>query len=390
MDETGGYLFVGLDYGGTWKPMLGLARMLVERGDDVAVLGASMMRRGAEAAGCTFIPLSDVFDDPPGYVLEDDWGAYDAKITRPEMAVELEDAADRTGARVLVVDCLLVNALSEADRLGLPTAAVMHFLALEMVRENPADWDEVLEMVNVTRTRRDMAPLAMGTGLFDLWDAADLTLHLPPPSWVGTDLPTNARLIGPIANEPAHEDGWDLPWTPDDETALIVISMSSTPMHQERALERLAEAAAGIDAHTVLSLAGAVPSEALSLPDQVVVRDWVNFPSLLPHTDLLVTHAGQATVSAGLSYGVPLLVHPLSRDQFRVARHVVEDGTGLEVDDSTSVEEIRRAMQRLLDDERFAIAAGRSARELSALGNGRVAVEVLRSLRTRHEPADRS
>ena len=383
MDKVGGYLFVGFDYGGTWKPMLGLAQMLVAQGIEVAVLGASVMRPSAEAAGCTFVALSDVFDDPPGYVLEDDWGRYDAKVTCPELAAELADAVELTRARVLVIDSMLVSALGEADRLGVPTAAVMHFLTLELFHEDQADYDEWVKMVNVTRVGRGMAPLAFGTGISDLWNCADITLHLPPPSWLDTNLPANARRVGPIANEPARDDGWDLPWSPEDESPLIVISMSSTYMRQERALERLAEAAAGIDAHTVLSLAGSVAREALTLPDQIVVRDWVNLPSLLPHADLLVTHGGQATVSSGLSYGVPLLVHPLDRDQFHVARHVVKDATGLEVKSNTPVGEIREAMVRLLEDERFLIAAQQMAQELGALGNGRVAIEELEALRTR-------
>jgi UDP:flavonoid glycosyltransferase YjiC (YdhE family) len=385
VEETGGFLIVGLDYGGTWKPMLGLARMLVERGHAVAVLGASAMRRGVEAAGGSFVPLSGVFDDPPGYVLENDWDSYDAKITGPEFAAELAEAVERTGARVLVIDCCFLNVLSEADRLGLPTAAVMHFIALEMLDEHPADWDELLKMVNVTRVSRGMAPLALGTGMYDLWNSADLTLHLPPPSWLRAELPANARRVGPIANEPPSDDGWDLPWSKDDETPLIMISMSSTYLRHERVLERLAEAAAGLDAHTLLSLAGSIPRDALSLPDQVVVRDWVNFPTLLPHVDLLVTHAGQATVSAGLLHSVPLLVHPLTRDrdQFQVARHVVDDGSGLEVGERTSVEEIRKGMLRLLEEESFQTAAKRIAEELDALGGGRVAIEELEALRLR-------
>jgi hypothetical protein len=45
------YLFVGLDYGGTWKPMLGLAGKLLDRGHRVEVLGAPFMRERALAAG---------------------------------------------------------------------------------------------------------------------------------------------------------------------------------------------------------------------------------------------------------------------------------------------------------------------------------------------------
>jgi UDP:flavonoid glycosyltransferase YjiC (YdhE family) len=161
---------------------------------------------------------------------------------------------------------------------------------------------------------------------------------------------------------------------------LIVISLSSTYMRQEPVLERLAAAAAGLPAHTVVSLSGCVSRAAVRIPAGVEVRDWLNLATVLPHTDLLVSHGGQATASAALTHGVPLLLHPFGRDQSEVAAHIARDGSGLVVDQQTSDTDLRESMRLLLRESQFRAVAADHARRLRGLGNGRLAVEALERL----------
>jgi UDP:flavonoid glycosyltransferase YjiC (YdhE family) len=379
------YLFVGLDYGGTWKPMLGLAGMLMERGHAVTVLGAPFMRARAETAGCAFISLPDNFDDPEGWAPEDDdWVIYSQRISGPELAFALAPAVEESGADAIVFDCLLLNAMSAAECLEIPSAVIVHFLWYEHLSELPNDYDEWIELVNATREQLELDGLPPATGIPDLWDRMDAILSLPPPAWTRGRLPENALEVGPIANEPKGESIWTLPWPADDDTPLIVISLSSSYMHQEDLLERLAAAASGLAANTVLSLAGAIPRNSLRVPKGIEVVDWLNFQVVLPHADLLVTHGGQATVSAGMRHGIPLLICPLGRDQSRVGGHVEEDGTGILLDPNASLDEIREAMTRLLDAKSgFNEAASIVSEDLRSFGDGRMAVEALEALRSR-------
>ena len=376
------YLFVGLDYGGTWKPMLGLAGMLMERGHAVTVLGAPFMRARAESAGCAFISLPDSFDDPEGWAPEDDdWAIYSQRICGPDLALALAPAVADSAADAIVFDCLLLNAISAAEQLETPSAVIVHFLWYEYLSELPNDYDEWIELVNETREQLGLDRLPPATGIPDLWDRMDAILSLPPPTWTHGRLPDKVLEVGPIANEPKGESIWTLPWPPDDDTPLIVISLSSSYMHQEDLLERLAAAASGVAANTVLSLAGVIPRDAVRVPEAVEVVDWLNFQVVLPHTDLLVTHGGQATVSAGMRHEVPLLICPLGRDQSRVGGHVVEDGTGILLDPSASLDEIRKSMTRLLDARSgFGKAASLASESLRSLGDGRMAVEALEVL----------
>jgi len=376
------FLFVGLDYGGTWKPTLGLAGMLVERGHVVVVLGSPSMRERCEAKGCEFIALPPEMDEEPGTAVEDDdWVRYVEIVCGPIIAAALAPAATRSAADVLVIDCLLFGALSAAELLDLPVAMIVHFLAYESLRDEPEFWDdEQVVAVNPTRAGLGLPPLPDTGGTLQLWSTPDVSLSLPPREWMKTSLPDNVVIVGPIASEPARDGTWDLPWATDDPCPLVVISMSSTYMHQESSLERLAQAANAQDVDVVLSLAGALPASAITVPDSVVVRDWINFETVLPHATLFATHGGQASVSAGLVHGIPMLLLPLGRDQTRVGAHVEESGAGILLEEDVLVADIAASMEALLKDPGYRERAEQLGASIQAFGNGRLAVDILEGL----------
>jgi len=370
------YLFVGLDYGGTWKPMLGLARKLLDRGHRVEVLGAPFMRERAEAGGCVFRSLPATFDDPDGWAVEDDWSIYDRRISGIEIAEATTAALVESEADVAVFDCLLVGALSAAERSSVPAVVIVHMLAYEMLEQEPHGFDDWVELVNETRAVLGLDALAPVTGLPDLWSRSAAVLSLPPPAWTAGRMPAEVIPVGPIANEQRV----DTAPAPDGERPRIVISLSSSYMHQESLLQRLAEAASGLPGSVIVSLAGAIARDAVRMPDTVEVVDWLNFETVLPYTDLLVTHGGQATVSAGMRHGVPMIISPLGRDQDRVGRHIEAEGIGLVLEEGADVETIRLTMGRVLGDRGFLAASQRAAAALEALDDGAIAVKILEEL----------
>jgi len=376
------FLFVGLDYGGTWKPTLGLAGMLVDRGHSVVVLGSPAMRERCESKGCDFIALPAELDEEPGTAIEDDdWARYVEIVCGPIIAEALGPAAASAASDVLVIDCLLYGALSAAELLDLPVAMIVHFLAYESLHDDPEFWDEdQVAAVNPTRAKLGLPPLPASGGALQLWSTPEVAFSLPPEEWTTTPLPDNVVIVGPIANEPARDGIWDFPWATDDPRPMIVISLSSTYMHQESALERLAQAADPQDANVVLSLAGALPASAIQLPDGIVVRDWINFETVLPHAALFATHGGQASVSEGLVHGVPMLILPLGRDQSRVGKHLAEYGAGILLDEDASTAAIRETMETILADPGFRSRSDQLGASIRSFGNGRRAIDILEGL----------
>jgi UDP:flavonoid glycosyltransferase YjiC (YdhE family) len=68
------------------------------------------------------------------------------------------------------------------------------------------------------------------------------------------------------------------------------------------------------------------------LPDNVLAVRYTPQLEVLPRVSALVTHGGANSVMEALSFGVPLLIHPLCNDQFHNARFIEESGVGLRAD----------------------------------------------------------
>lgn len=73
-------------------------------------------------------------------------------------------------------------------------------------------------------------------------------------------------------------------------------------------------------------------SELGSLPSHWTVAEHLPQPAVISRSDLVITHGGNNTVTEALTAGVPLLVGPLSTDQFAAAADLEAAGVGLAFD----------------------------------------------------------
>ena len=375
----GRFLFVGLDTGGTWKPTLGLAAMLVGRGHAVTVLGSPSMRATTMAAGCSFLALPDELDERPGTALEDDdFRSWIAKVCGWTVAAAVGPALEASPADALVIDFLQFNALSAAELLDRPVASMVHFGMTDWGEGE--GWEQEIDVLNMTRARLGIDALPRFGGMAILWSRTDVALSLLPSQWTPEPVPANVVTVGPIAPAPRGDRFWVLPWAEDDPRPLVVISMSSTYMHHEELLGRVATAVAAQPVRVLLSLAGSLSPDQVVVPEGVVVRSWLDFDQVLPRARLLVTHGGMATTTTALLHGVPMLVIPQSRDQHLNAERVLNSGSGTVLPSNSTSRGIQTAVEQLLTDDSFRRAADRFGATLRPLGSGRLAVARLEQL----------
>ena len=123
---------------------------------------------------------------------------------------------------------------------------------------------------------------------------------------------------------------------------------------------------------------GADPAAFEPLPPNVVVEQFVSQALLLPRCSAVVCHAGAGTVIGALSQGVPLVCLPRGADQFANAEQVARLGAGLTLlPDQVSVESIRNATRRVLDETSYATAAAKIRSEIELLPDPSAVVEEL-------------
>src|SRR5206468_364973 len=186
-------------------------------------------------------------------------------------------------------------------------------------------------------------------------------------------VPGNVRYVGPQLDDAAGGT-WDGP----DGRPLVLVGLSSTVMsHEEKLLQRAADALGRLPVHALVTTGPAVDPATIRAPANVDVRRWVRHADVLPSCSAVLTHGGHGTVIKALAAGVPLVVAPLGRDQPDNAARVVHAGAGLWISKKAAVPAIHDAIARVLDEPRYRAAARRMAATLAAERNDALVVDEL-------------
>lgn len=417
------FLFVLWSGGGNAPPQLALARRLTERGHRVRVLAPRALQAAIEAAHCVFVPVHAVPEHDSSSVRDDlakDWeartpiGAAARGRDRIIFGSALAYAQDVSAAiaeerpDVVVTDFLLLGAYVAAERAGIPLAALIHTIYPLPARGMPPYgmgfqpargpvgrirdavfarifrrfYDARIATLNGARTASGLPPLASA---FDQFARAERLLVMTSPAFdfPADDLPANVRYIGPQLDDPA----WLAPWEPTasgaDHLPLVLVSLSTTYQRQEDLLRRIIGALDGLPVQALVTLGPAAQREGLPLPCNVQVEQYVPHLHVVPHADLVVTHGGLGTVITALSFGVPLVCVPMGRDQGDNAARVVWHGAGVRCASKASIQALRRAILRMLEEPQFRAGARRIADSIARENGHATAIRELEALAAR-------
>jgi zeaxanthin glucosyltransferase len=167
--------------------------------------------------------------------------------------------------------------------------------------------------------------------------------------------PARTALLGPhaflgssVRGEPRDEEVEA--WLAADDRPVVYVSLGSFLSVRSDVLARVAEALRGLDVRVALASGATSPAELGLVPEGWLLRPVLPQVTLLRHAALAVTHGGNNSVTEALTAGVPLLVLPLSTDQFAGAAALERTGLGEVLDPNAAApEELREAAARLLD-----------------------------------------
>lgn len=120
------------------------------------------------------------------------------------------------------------------------------------------------------------------------------------------------------------------------------------------------------------------PAAFEPLPRNVGVAQGLSQALLLPRCSAVLCHAGAGTLMGALAYGLPVVCLPRGADQFANAAQVARTGAGVTLlPDQVSVESIRDAARRVLDEASYGVAARKLRSEIELLPDPAVVVEEL-------------
>ena len=147
----------------------------------------------------------------------------------------------------------------------------------------------------------------------------------------------------------------DSPWeVPDSlaggDGALVYLSLGSLGSGDVPLMERLVESLA-VTPHRYVVSRGPQHAE-YELAPNMAGEEFLPQTSVLPESDLVITHGGNNTVTESLHFGKPMIVLPLFWDQHDNAQRVAETGFGARLPTyEFTDEELHAAIDRQLGDE---------------------------------------
>jgi UDP:flavonoid glycosyltransferase YjiC (YdhE family) len=378
-------LFTSAGGSGHLEPLLPIARASGAAGHHVAFAARPWMVPAVEALGF------------PVFAAGSDAGL--APVRRPLVAFDLEREMRAVGpgfgrrvararAQDLLACCaawrpdLLVceeldfGAMVVAERLSLPHATVLVSATGGFVRA-----EHVAAYVDEVRAEHGLPPdprLAMV--------GRHLVLSPFPPSFRDPEaaFPPATHAIRGLEAAPGDAPPSALEGRGGEPVVYLTLG-TVFPVESGDLFQRVLAGLRDLEARVVVTVGRDLdPGELGPQPEHVRIERYVPQALLLPHCDLVVSHAGSGSVLGALAHGLPMLLLPIGADQPLNAARCQALGVARTLDALAATPAvIRDAAASLLAEPDPRRAASRIRDEIAVLPDPAEAVAVLERLATR-------
>ncbi|KIP52516.1 glycosyltransferase [Leucobacter komagatae] len=406
-------------------PLLAVARHLSENGHRVRFLSGAKYRDAIEATGAEFLqlPADADYDDsdmdaafPERVGLKGPAGIrYDisAIFLRPALsqlaAVEAALSAEPTDAVLVEPMFMGTLGLIRVEREARPAVISLGIIPLGLSSPDTAPYGLGIAPMRgpVGRLRNSMLRFlaqnvifggvqkeaeqlileATGEPLQGFFmngqESADAIVQFSVPGfeYPRANLPSHVRFVGPLSR--TVPSSGELPeWWGELDGSKPMVHVSQGTVANRDYSQLIAPAIAGLAGEDVLVVVstGGRPVETLPspLPANVRVASYLPHDKLLPLTDVFVSNGGYGGVHYALEHGVPLVVAGKTEDKAEVTARVGWSGAGVNLaTNAPKPEQVRRAVRRVLANDRFRAASARIGAEIAASSGLRGLEEVV-------------
>lgn len=160
-------------------------------------------------------------------------------------------------------------------------------------------------------------------------------------------LPAHAFLGSAVRSESLDDQVEQ--WLSDSDAPVVYVSLGSFLSVRADVLARVSEALRPLPVRVALASGSTPPGDLGELPSSWLMRPVLPQVRLLEYAVLAVSHGGNNSVTEALTAAVPLVLLPLSTDQFAGAAALERSGFGESLDpNAATVSDIRAAAGRVL------------------------------------------
>jgi UDP:flavonoid glycosyltransferase YjiC (YdhE family) len=348
-------------------PMAPLARAMAARGHDVLWAVPTdgvghVERTGVRAVAVAPAGLTSPADVrrrypeldalPPLEVGDVMFGKLFGAMVAPQMLAGLAPVALEWRPDLVVADAAEFAGHIVAAELGVPSIT--------------KGFGPLLPERRVAAAGEEVAPLWRSRGLEERpYGGAYETLYLDiyPPGLqpaAAAHVPRR-QLLRPVTDDGELETASPLPFPDARSHAPLAYVTMGTVFNDPEPLRVVVAALGDLDVRGLVTVGPqADPAVVGVQPAHVSVERYVPQTLVLPHCDLVVSHAGSGTVLATLALGLPQVCLPQGADQFLNAAAVASAGAGISfMPGEGDADAVRDAIARVLDDASFRDASGR-------------------------------
>jgi UDP:flavonoid glycosyltransferase YjiC (YdhE family) len=373
---------------GHFTPLLSTVQAMAADGHEVAVgAQAALLPAVAQAGFRTFDTGGNTFREKSARseLVKLDMAreyrsvsaGYAGRIAR-ERAAAIAARAARWQPDLLVCDEMDFGGMVAAERQSIPHAAILVIASGQLAKP-----ELLVGPLNDLRIEHGLPRDSDLTML-----SRYLVLSPFPTSFRDplSPLPATAHAFRPLASSRAAPPPWlaALPNRPTIYATLgTVFNVESGDLFC-----RLLEGLRTLPANIVATVGSQIdPSELGPQPENVWNEQYVDQWPLLPHCDLVVSHAGSGTMFGALAHGLPMLLLPIGADQPFNARRCEALGVARVLDACAATPDaIQDTAAALLMSASHRQAASRVRDEIAALPGQATAVALLNKLARERAP----
>jgi UDP:flavonoid glycosyltransferase YjiC (YdhE family) len=375
---------------GHLEPLIALARAAEAARHTVAFVGRPWMRPQVEAAGFTaFVAGSDVGLTPERLLLPDadleqdmrDVGRGFARRVASGRAADLSPLYVEWRPDVVVCEEFDFGAMVIAERLGLPHATVLVSATGAFVRS-----EFVTGPLDVVRAEHGL-PRDPGLAMprrFLVFDPFPPSLRDPELSSPPTAHHARLSTLDATRDETAPSL-----LTRKNDTPTVYFTLGTVYNMESGDLFQRVLAGLGDLAVEVMITVGRDfdPRELGAQPASVHVQRFIPQAVLLPHCDVVVSHAGSGSVLGALTHGLPMVLIPIGADQPLNAARCRALGVAQVLDAVEATPEmVGAAVSSVLADGKAREIAARISHEIVAMPGPEHAVTLLDRLASERAP----
>ncbi len=196
-----------------------------------------------------------------------------------------------------------------------------------------------------------------------------------------SDLPPQVVYVGPLLREDNTNLSFDWAWLEKDTRPTLFVSMG-TIVKVRRVFETVIQLAHNADWKAVLAVGkGGDLTQFGSVPENILLQDFVPQRQLLPRIDAVISHGGNNTVTESLYFGKPLIVVPITGDQPESAGRVKYTGAGIRLNlHHITPKNLQKAIDQVLYNPTFRENAARIQASYQSTHGASTTVRLLEKL----------